>query len=223
MNNSVVNSKNVSETAQTREWQGTFGKKYWERNQFTPAELDALYLTKYGTTRTILNERFLKNVPRSTSILEVGCNLGAQLSSLQRSGFTNLSGIEINGEILKEARIRLPSAKLAQASALQIPYPDAHFDLVFTSGLLIHIAPSELVTAMNEIHRCSKTWIWGLEYYAPETTEVLYRGQRNLLWKADFVQLYLKNFPDLELVREERLSYLKDGNVDTMFLLRRTG
>lgn len=225
MSDAVPNLKTarISETDQTREWQGTFGKRYFERNQFTPTELDALYLTKYGTTRTILNERFLESVPRDACILEVGCNLGAQLSSLEHLGFTNLHGIEINGEILREAQTRLPFAKLTQATALQIPYPDAHFDLVFTSGLLIHIAPSELETVMNEIHRCSKAWIWGLEYYAPEVTEVLYRGQRNLLWKADFVQLYLKNFPDLELVREERLSYLRDGNVDTMFMLRRRG
>jgi ubiquinone/menaquinone biosynthesis C-methylase UbiE len=119
--------------------------------------------------------------------------------------------------------VRLPSAKLVEGSALKIPYPDADFDLVFTSGVLIHIAPDDLVTAMSEIHRCSKTWIWGLEYYAPEMTEVPYRDRQNLMWKTDYARLYLKNFADLELVLEEKLPYLKDGNVDTMFLLRRLG
>jgi hypothetical protein len=76
---------------------------------------------------------------------------------------------------------------------------------------------------MGEIHRCSKTWIWGLEYYAPELTEIPYRGHRNLMWKTDYAQLYLKSFSDLELVLEERLPYLTDSNVDTMFLLRHKG
>jgi hypothetical protein len=35
--------------------------------------------------------------------------------------------------------------------------------------------------------------------------------------------MYLKDFADLELIREERLPYLTDSNVDTMFLLRRKG
>jgi pseudaminic acid biosynthesis-associated methylase len=211
----------VSENTQTREWRGTFGREYAERNQFTAAGLDALYETKYGTTRTALNQRFLKNVPRGASILEVGCNLGAQLLSLEHMGFTNLRGIEINSATAKEAQGRLKYAKVVEASALEIPFPASHFDLVFTSSLLIHIAPSDLPTVMSEIHRCSKTWIWGLEYYAPELMEVPYRGHRDLLWKADYVQLYRKSFPDLELILEERLPYRTDENVDTMFLLAR--
>jgi pseudaminic acid biosynthesis-associated methylase len=213
----------AAETRQTMEWQGAFGQAYKERNRFTLAELDALYETKYGTTRTTLNQRFLKDIPRNATILEVGCNLGVQLSFLEQIGFTNLHGVEINSEVVREAQTRLPSAKLMQGSAMQLPYPDMHFDLVFTSGVLIHIAPSELETAMKEICRVSKTWIWGAEYYAPEMTEVPYRGLSNLLWKADYVQLYLEKFPDLELVFEERLSYINDKNVDTMFLLRRKG
>jgi len=112
---------------------------------------------------------------------------------------------------------------MKEGSALQVPYPDKNFDLVFTSALLIHIAPQDLLTSMGEVHRCTKTWIWGLEYYAPEMTEVPYRGHRNLLWKTDYARMYLEKFPDLELVREERLQYLADSNVDTMFLLRRKG
>jgi pseudaminic acid biosynthesis-associated methylase len=138
-------------------------------------------------------------------------------------GFTNLHGIEIQSEIVRETQLRLPSAKVTEGSVLQIPFPDASFDLVFTSGVLIHMAPADLTTAMGEIHRCSKTWIWGLEYYAPELTEIPYRGHRNLMWKTDYAQLYLKSFSDLELVLEERLPYLTDSNVDTMFLLRHKG
>jgi len=153
--------------------------------------------------------------------LEVGCNLGNQMLVLQQMGFTNLQGIEIHREIVRDTQLRLPSAKVAEGSVLQIPFADASFDLVFTSGVLIHIAPADLTIAMGEIHRCSKTWIWGLEYYAPELTEIPYRGHRNLMWKTDYAQLFLENFSDLELVMEERLPYLADSNVDTMYLLRR--
>ena len=211
----------VVETRQEQEWRGTFGKEYSERNLLTPAALDALYEQKYGITRGALNQRFLAEVPKDARILEVGCNLGNQLLALQQMGFTNLYGIEIIGEIVKQSQSRLPAAKISEGSALQIPFPDGYFDLIFTAGVLIHIAPQDLRIAMSEMRRCTKTWIWGSEYYAPEMTEIPYRGHTNLLWKTDYAKLYVKNFPDLQIVREEHLNYLSDGNVDTMFLLRR--
>jgi len=60
-----------------------------------------------------------------------------------------------------------------------------------------------------------------LEYYAPEMTEVLYRGHSGLLWKSDYARLYTESFPGLELVSERRLNYLVNDNTDSMFLLRR--
>jgi hypothetical protein len=90
---------------------------------------------------------------------------------------------------------------------------------VFTSGLLIHIHPSDISEVMNEIHRCTRKYIWGLEHYADDYKEVVYRGQKNLLWNVDYKRLYLDLFDDLELVRDERVRYLDSDNVDSMFLL----
>ena len=117
----------------------------------------------------------------------------------------------------------MPWAKVMEGSVLKIPFDDASFDLVFTSGLLIHIAPRDLPLAMKEIHRCAKRWIWGFEYYAPQMTDRLYRGQSGLLWKADYARLYAETFPDLELVLEQRVKYLGNENMDSMFLLHRKG
>jgi pseudaminic acid biosynthesis-associated methylase len=214
-------TKNFPATKQTETWRGEFGSQYSERNLYNPLDLDNLYQRNYGVTRTALNQSFLAEIPRSASILEVGCNLGNQLVLLHEMGFENLSGIEIQGEIVKKAQARAPWASVMEGSALKIPFPDASFDLVFTSGLLIHIAPPDLPVAMNEVHRCARSWIWGFEYYAPQMTEVLYRGHAGLLWKTDHARLYTESFPDLELVSERKLSYLENDNVDSMFLLRR--
>ncbi len=211
----------AQETDQISEWTGSFGREYTDRNTFTPAELDALYDRNYGITRRELNRRFLEGIPSCAHILEVGCNVGNQLLVLEEMGFTNLYGIEIQSYALELARSRVPDVKFTQASVLAIPYPDQNFDLVFTSGVLIHIAPTDVPVALAEIHRCAKTWVWGSEYYAPRMTEVSYRGHDSLLWKTDYAQLYVERFPDLELVSEQRLRYLENENVDTMFLLRR--
>ncbi len=214
--------RNRSITKQGEAWSGEFGSQYSERNTLAPQQLDESYRYKYGVTRRSLNEKFLADIPKSAAILEVGCNLGNQLLLLQQMGFTNLTGIEIHKDIVKEAQTRIPSAKIMEGSALKIPFPDVSFDFVFTSGLLIHIGPSDLPIAMSEIHRCTKEWIWALEYYSPELTEVPYRGNLGLLWKADYAGVYTEKFTDLQIVLQEKLKYLENDNVDTMFLLRKS-
>jgi pseudaminic acid biosynthesis-associated methylase len=209
------------ETEQIGTWTGDFGRQYTDRNAYGPAQLDELYQRNYGIARSEINQRFLESVPRSARILEVGCNMGNQLVLLRQMGFENLYGIEIQGYALDRAKERLPQAELTQASAFAIPYPDSYFHLVFTSGVLIHIAPADLPVALVEIHRSTKQWIWGFEYYAPQPTEIAYRGHDSLLWKADFARSYLQQFQDLELLREDRLHYLDGENVDAAFLLRR--
>jgi pseudaminic acid biosynthesis-associated methylase len=211
----------LTETDQIRTWKGDFGREYTDRNDQSPAALDRFYQESYGITRRQLNELFLAEVPKPARILEVGCNVGTQLLMLHEMGYGKLHGIEIQNYALERATIRLPQAELTQASALSIPYPDQHFDLVFTSGVLIHLAPTDLARALEEIYRCSRRWIWGFEYYAPEVTEICYRGHKNLLWKMDYAEKYQRQFRDLDLVREQRLQYLNSDNVDSMFLLRR--
>lgn len=214
-------TKPVLDTDQARLWMGEFGREYTDRNDQTTSELDNFYHENYGVTRRQLNEIFLKQVPKQARILEIGCNTGTQLLLLQEMGYTNLYGIEIQDYALQRAQERLARAQLRQASALSIPYPDKYFDLVFTSGVLIHIAPLDMPRALAEIHRCCKTWIWGFEYYAPDVTEIRYRGHEQLLWKTDFARHYCEQFRDVELVKEDLIPYLENENVDSMFLLKR--
>jgi hypothetical protein len=53
-------------------------------------------------------------------------------------------------------------------------------------------------------------------------SEVRYRDHQGLLWKMGYARQYLNRFADLELVRQHHPSYLENGNVDSMFLLRKT-
>jgi len=210
-----------SETPQTEVWKGEFGREYTDRNTFDVAALDSLYQKNYGITRTLINQKFLGPISKESSFLEVGCNTGNQLILLRQMGYPNLSGIELQPYALEIARARTRNISLAQGSVLSIPYGDALFDVVFTSGVLIHIAPSDLPRAMDEIHRCARTFIWGMEYYAPKLTRVNYRSHSDLLWKRDFAECYLQRFDDLELVREQRLPYVEGSNEDTVFLLKK--
>lgn len=211
----------AGETAQTRVWQGEFGRAYTDRNTLEPVELDALWVRNYGISRSAINQMFLEGIPSTASFLEVGCNVGNQLLLLQAQGYTQLTGIELQSYALARARSRLKGIALEQGSALALPFEDRAFDVVFTSGVLIHIAPDDLPQAMSEIHRCARHYIWGAEYFSPELTAVNYRGNDDLLWKMDYARKYLTLFHDLELVKERRFQYLENDNVDTVFLLKK--
>ena len=212
----------AGQTAQTRVWQGEFGRAYTDRNTLEMAELDALWSRNYGVSRSAINQMFLEGIPRSASFLEVGCNVGNQLLLLQAQGYTQLTGIELQSYALAGARSRLKNVALQQGSALALPFEDQAFDVVFTSGVLIHIAPDDLPQAMSEIHRCARHYIWGAEYFSSELTAVNYRGNDDLLWKMDYARKYLTLFDDLELVKERRFQYLENDNVDTVFLLKKS-
>jgi pseudaminic acid biosynthesis-associated methylase len=208
-------------TSQLRHWQGKFGKEHTDRNALTLEDMNKKYQKHYGVTRTELNEAFLGDFDRSIRILEVGSNIGNQLLLLQKMGFENLYGIEINGYTVQCSKANTCDINIIQGSAFDIPFKDGYFDLVFTSGVLIHIAPSDIQKVLKEIHMCSNKYIWGFEYYADTYTEATYRGHSNLLWKTNFAGLYLDLFDDVEVVKEERMKYLANDNIDVMFLIEK--
>lgn len=209
------------DTPQSNVWKGDFGRAYTDRNTLDPPALEDLYFKNYGVKRSELNNEFLRTVPKTAKILEVGCNTGNQLKMLADEGWTNLSGVELQPYALEIARTRLPDVSFRMGSALALPYEDSAFDVVFTSGVLIHISPGDLRRAMSEIRRVSKRYIWGLEYYSPMVTEVPYREHSGLLWKMDFASRYLEFFPDLELLQQRYLPYVESSNVDVSFLIRK--
>ena len=209
---------------QTEAWASEFGIEYTDRNLMSTDALDALYRDRYGVSRTALNERFIGDLDRSTRILEVGSNIGLQLSLLQKMGFQDLHGIELSRYAVGIARRRAKDISFLRGSVLDLPFPDRHFDLVFTSGLLIHINPGEINTAISEIHRCSRKYIWGFEYFNIRYVEVEYREARetsNLLWKGDFPQMFLDQFDNLQAVQVETTPHLRGWNVDIMYLLQK--
>ena len=174
-------------------WKGGFGKEYLDRNLFTPAQLDKSYRSKFGVTRSQMNKEFLGSLPRNAKILEVGANFGMQLKSLQKMGFTNLYGVELNSMVADFGRKTLRDINLIEGDALNLPFKDGFFDLVFTSGVLIHIAPKDRAKAMREIS----------------------------LWKANFPALYKKEIPSLKLVKQKIYRYKGETNEDVMFLFKK--
>jgi len=213
--------KMKDQTYQLSKWIGKFGKSYTSRNAQTLQEMDKLYLKNYGVTRSCMNKLFLSKMDRSIRILEIGSNIGLQLGLLQRMGFKNLYGIEPQSEAVETSKHRLKNINIIEGNIFEIPFRDRFFDLVFTSGVLIHIHPKQLTKAIKEIGRCAKKYIWGFEYFSNNFEEIQYRKHKNLLWKGNYPEIYSKTFPSLKLIKTQKFRYLEHPNTDIMFLFRK--
>jgi len=203
-------------TIQEDAWKAGIGREYTDRNTLSYVELDMLYWDCFRTTRSALNARFLEDVPLSASILEVGCNIGMQLRHLQKGGYVDLHGIELQQYAID--RLCVKDVDVRQGSAESLPYEDGSFDLVFTSGVLIHLPIHILGTAIREMMRVSRHWIWGFEYYSYPRQEITDRNWQDMLWSDDYPALF-----DARLIRRWSEAYRAHlpGTVADMYLLER--
>lgn len=208
------------ETKQIQFWQSDFGAEYTERNKFTVDEQDELYLNEFAVTRSDMNRQFLEGL-EIKSILEVGCNVANQLRCLQSMGYEQLYGIELQSYAVEKAKEITKGIHIIQGSAFDILFKNNYFDLVFTSGVLIHISPNDIGTILDEIYRVSGRYIWGFEYFSETHMEIPYRGNSDKMWKANFMSIYMQRFPDLRIIKEVKYKYTHNDNVDQMFLLEK--
>ncbi|KER09749.1 MAG: methyltransferase type 11 [[Candidatus Thermochlorobacteriaceae] bacterium GBChlB] len=211
-------------TEQEKFWNGQFGKDYTDRNPQNSLEMNEYYLKNFGISRIDMNKKFLSDMPYDLNILEVGCNIGSQLQILQEMGFKNLYGIELQDYAVEQAKRHTRNINIIQGSGFDIPFRDQYFDIVYTSGVLIHIAPINHQRIMSEISRCTKKYIWGYEYYAESVQEISYRGNNGFLWKADYANIFVQSIPNLRITKKEFFPYLSDtekGNIDCMYLIEK--
>ena len=163
---------------QEEHWKGEEGARYLERN-FTEG-------SRYKERRSFYN--LFEELPsRDYSILEVGCSCGLNLSILKDRGFNNLTGIDIGAAAVAEARMRHPEATILEGSILSLPFADGEFDVVFSSGVLIHQNPAaELFQVMDEMYRCSSRYILGLEDFSDEMLSINYRNKNGFYWRGPY-------------------------------------
>lgn len=177
-----------------RLWAGDFGTEYLARN---PASDKG----RLPFWRSLLDRYSVREV------LEVGCNLGANLRPIRLlRPKARVTGIDINRTALATLRAETPGVALARSAARRLPFSDRAFDLVFASGVLIHQPPEVLPAVMAEMVRCSRCYVLCAEYFADTWTEVPYRGQSRALFKGDFGGEFLRLFPSLELLDRGFLS-----------------
>ncbi|WP_211912652.1 pseudaminic acid biosynthesis-associated methylase [Tardiphaga alba] len=186
---------NETSTPQVEFWRGDFGNSYTERNTATHRQLAARVAMWSDILKPLVGK-----MPES--ILEVGCNLGINLRALRALSPATLYAVEPN-ESARAVLVRdnvLAQENLTDGFAQSIKFPDRVADLAFTSGVLIHIHPDNLLQACEEIHRCSARYIACVEYFSDKPEMIPYRGHDDRLFKRDFGDFWMEHFPDLTVL-----------------------
>ena len=144
-NRIVTDSKNVNE--------------FFDRNV---ADYEAKH---YGhgvrTFMTVRQRRVIElvdelNLPRGAAALDAGCGPGYLLEALVRRGF-QVSGMDGSDGMLQSAEVRLRAAQpefpftLKQGDIERLPFDDAQFDLVLSTGVIEYLQGD--ATVLREMHR----------------------------------------------------------------------
>jgi len=185
---------NLDVTNQLSEWTGKFGDNYVNRNELADWKID---LGVEAFSRILKNRK-----PKST--LEIGSNIGLNQLFLNNllKGETELYAVEPNK---KAYNLLVSNDKFAltdswNCSAFNLPLSDSSMELVFTSGVLIHIAPKDLERATDEIVRVSQKYVLCIEYFSNTPEEIKYHGKNGLLFKRDFGEFYANRYSNLECI-----------------------
>ena len=206
-------------TPQEQLWRGEFGDAYIGRNSVSEPKIAAL--TAHWSK--VLNP-LVADPPRS--ILEVGANVGLNLRAMRRFSTAEFYALEPNAAARKTLVDDgvVTADRALDAVASRIPLPDGAVDLAFTSTVLIHVHPDQLLASCREIHRVARRYVLCMEYFSDVPQEILYRGQTEALFKRDFGGFYLDNFPDLEVV-DYGFAWKRLTTVDNCnwWLFRKTG
>jgi pseudaminic acid biosynthesis-associated methylase len=183
-------------TNQVELWRSDFGADYAERNNNQISEENQRRL--YRDWGRMLDHAV---TPAPQSVLEVGCNIGRNLLAL-RHFIPELHAVEPNPKAcaLARARPELKDAKFTESDGFTLPYADSSIDLVFTSGVLIHVAPDDLGGMVDEIVRVARRYVICIEYFSHQPESVKYHDMDGFLFKRDFGAFYLERHPGLRVL-----------------------
>jgi len=160
-------------TEQESFWEGGFGDEYTSRN----------------VTEPDLRAKFFRKVFELAPTVRTACELGANRGDNVRAIHVvrpdvRLTAVEVNHSAVRQLAA-LPGVE-AVHSSIQDFAPSAAYDLVFTCGVLIHLAPQDLPSVYAKMTALSRRYVLVNEYYNPVPVEIEYRGHKARLFKRDF-------------------------------------
>lgn len=135
--------------------------------------------------RKFLAQKIVDTKPKS--VLEIGTLGGYNLREIHKlDDNIELFGFDINKKALKYAKSKCPAINTVYGNAHKIEeaFHENQFDVVFTSGCLIHIPATHIEALINKICDISKNYAFHAEHHGDK------RPYRHMRWIHDFYDLY---------------------------------
>ena len=165
-------------------WASRYAQEYIRKNSTFDHELGA---TAWRT--------MLAKAHGIANYLECGCNIGRNVEQIKRVlPEAQPSVIEISEPAFRIVTATQKMHHAFNGSILESRLPTRSFDLVFTIGVLIHIAPDALLAHMQKMFDYSAKYILMGEYFNRTPVTLEYRGETDKLFKRDFGKLFIENF-----------------------------
>ena len=154
---------------------------------------------------------------RPPEVFEIGCGFGRNLKMLQDGlGYPcRLGGLDLSLRLLKKGREELgPAVPLVCGDITQLPFGDRALEVVVTHGVLMHVPPEGIRTAVRELVRVTGKTLWCIEeqVLAPAA-----RGGSFNINEYTFAHDYLALFNELG-IRPAQAEY--QGKVVALILMR---
>lgn len=166
--------------AQERHWAGGEGDAYIGRNTAGLPSALAMWADIFKRANV-------------ESVVELGANIGTNLRAIRQLLPTvKTAGVEINATAAET--LRRQADEVYEESVLTWEPPKT-WEMSFTRGVLIHIAPDDLPKVYERLFRASERYVMVAEYYNPHPVAIPYRGQDERMWKRDFAGEMLDSYP----------------------------
>ena len=128
------------------------------------------------------------------SVIDCGANIGRNISFLKDSRLVpnaEFYALDINQDALKKLNSVFPDVQTQNVNLLDFSV-EKTFDLVFTSGVLIHVDPKNLHSVFGNLMKVTKKYLLMIEYFNRTLIEIPYHGKERLLWKMDFGKEFIQ-------------------------------
>lgn len=174
----------TNKTEQEEFWANTYATDYIKKN----SDFDSLAGQKAW-------QEMLSKTDSISTILECGCNIGRNIKFLNNIlPSAKKSIIELSKPAYDFVINNMEIQNSFNGSILESELNGDTFDLVFSTGVLIHIHPDNLLDNMQRMFLYSKKYILIGEYFNRTPTMIEYQGQKDKLFKRDFGKLFIENF-----------------------------
>ena len=150
-----------------------------------------------ATKRSMWFVEQLKNY-EFDSIFEVGFFSGRNLKYIGDE-FPNvrIGGLEINEKAVKFAHEKLPEADLRCMDLHNIMQLDDSFDIIFTSGVLIHVPPENIVQVVDNFIALAGKYVMHIESVGenhvtagPKKMSPTYKVSDQIQWAPNLISAY---------------------------------